>query len=312
MIMAGAGGALSLNGTGWSNAGTLAAVNSGTLNLAGISSSTGTFTVGAGSTLNFSSGTHTLTADSSVSGDGNVLFSGGTTFVDGTLAAAGGISIQQGATLSGTGTLTGNVLNAGQINPGRIGSAGILTIIGNYTQTMTGVLTIEIGGLNPGDQFDQLSISGLAMLNGTLAVGLVNGFRPEAGDSFAILTFGSASGNFSVETGLDLGGGLSLVPNLGGSSLTLVATETSSAGRVPGVAADRRPAAVESEARAPSRDAGSGLMGSLAVDRLFSLAPGSATPRTKATVEVIRSSLFGRQGVNQNLYALLASSEDNI
>jgi hypothetical protein len=225
MIVADAGGALSLNGTGWSNAGTLAAPNGGRLNLAGSSSSAGTFTVGAGSILNFSSGTHTLTADSSLSGDGNVLFSGGTTFVDGTFAAPGGISIQQGATLSGRGTLTGDVLNAGQINPGRIGSAGILTIIGNYTQTATGILTIEIGGLNPGDQFDQLSVSGLATLNGTLAVGLVSGFRPQADDSFEILTFGSASGDFSVRTGLDLGGGLSLVPSLGSDSLTLVATE---------------------------------------------------------------------------------------
>jgi hypothetical protein len=234
MIGAGAGGALNLNGTGWSNAGTLAALNGGTLNLAGSSSSAGTFTVGAGSTLNFSSGTHTLTADSSVSGDGNVLFSGGTTFVDGTLAATGGISIQQSGTLSGTGTLTGVVLNAGQINPGRIGSAGILTIIGNYTQTTTGVLTIEIGGLNPGDQFDQLSVSGLATLNGTLNVSLISGFRPSDGDSFPILTFGSESGDFSVRTGLDLGGGLTLVPNLGGTSLTLVANQAATASRASG------------------------------------------------------------------------------
>jgi hypothetical protein len=230
MIVAGAGGALSLNGTGWSNAGTLAAVNGGTMNLAGISMSTGTFTVGAGSTLNFSIGTHILTAESSVSGDGNVLFSGGTTFVDGTLAAGGGISVQQG-TLSGTGTLTGDVLNAGQINPGRIGGPGILTIAGNYAQTSTGILTIEIGGLTPGDDFDRLSVSGQATLNGTLNVGLIRGFRPSDGDSFPILTFGSESGDFSVRNGLDLGGGLTLVPNLGGTSLTLVANQASAAGR---------------------------------------------------------------------------------
>jgi hypothetical protein len=86
-------------------------------------------------------GERPLSTASSVSGDGRVLFSGGTTFVDGTVTAPGGIMIVQGATVSGFGTLNGSVVNAGQINPGRIGSAGVLTIMGDYTQTMTGILT---------------------------------------------------------------------------------------------------------------------------------------------------------------------------
>jgi hypothetical protein len=50
-------------------------------------------------------------------------------------------------------------LNGGEIDPGGTGP-GRLTITGNYTQTATGVLNIDLGGLTAGSQFDQLVVTG--------------------------------------------------------------------------------------------------------------------------------------------------------
>ena len=57
-------------------------------------------------------------------------------------------------------------LNNGAVSPGS--SPGILTINGNYTQTATGVLNIELAGPTPGTQYDQLIVSGTATLAGSL------------------------------------------------------------------------------------------------------------------------------------------------
>jgi hypothetical protein len=312
MIMADSnGGTLTISGTLWRNTGIMGAAG-GTLSLAGTSSSIGSFTLTGGSTLNFSSGTLTLGAASSVSGDGNVLFSGGTTFIDGTVAGTGGIMILSGATVSGFGTLMGNVSNAGQINPGRIDSAGVLTIIGNYTQTTTGILTIDIGGLTAGSDFDQLSISGQATLDGTVSVSLINGFRPNADDGFSMLTFASRSGDFMSRSGFDLGGGLMLVESFSATSLTLVANQTSSPRSALGAAPDRQPAGVASEARTLAENKGSHLMGSLALDEFFIMESGNVVPRRTDLVDVIPFSLFGRQTVDQELDAVLACSANNI
>jgi hypothetical protein len=310
MIMAdSSGGTLAISGTLWSNTGTMSAVG-GRLSLAGTSSNIGSFALGAGSTLNFTSGTLTLGAASSVSGDGNVLFSGGTTFIDGTVAATGGIMILSGATVSGFGTLMGNVSNAGQINPGRIGRAGVLTIIGNYTQVMTGILTFEIGGLTAGSDFDQLSVSGQATLDGTVIVSLINGFRPNPGDGFSILTFVSHSGDFVSRNGFDLGGGLMLAESFSDTSLTLVANQTSSPGSGLGVAADRQPAGVAS--KAPAQNKGSRLIGSLALDEFFMIESGSVMRRRTDAIDAIPFSLFGRHAVDQELHAVLDSSANNV
>src|SRR5262249_46317749 len=153
-----------------------------------------------GSTLSVT-GTYTQTA-------------GATVLQDGTLAAAGTVQLQ-GGLLAGSGTLAASVVNAAMVQPGGNGAAGILTIAGDYTQT--GVLEIELGGTTPGDGYDQLNITGKATFaGGTLSVSLINGFIPDPSgpDTFQILTFGAhdATDDFAVYTGLDLGGGLMMVP----------------------------------------------------------------------------------------------------
>jgi uncharacterized protein with beta-barrel porin domain len=127
----------------------------------------------------------------------------GKLFVDGSLASA--VTVSSFGTLGGNGTV-GAVVNdnGGTVAPGR--SVGRLTINGSYTQTSTGTLAIEIGGYTPGTGYDQVSVSGQAVVGGTLKLSLVNGFRPNVGDTFVIVTSSSAGGNFATITGTGFNG----------------------------------------------------------------------------------------------------------
>ncbi len=100
-----------------------------------------------------------------------------------------------GGLLGGKGTVTGNVTNSSVVSPGT--SAGLLNIIGKYFQTATGALNIELGGLTPGTEYDRLSVSDAASLNGSLNVTLIGGFKPKQFDSFSMAEFKSRTGNFT-------------------------------------------------------------------------------------------------------------------
>jgi hypothetical protein len=128
---------------------------------------------------------------------------GTTTLTGGTLSAGGQVTIMNGSSLSGSGTVNANVSNAGQVNPGGSGAAGSITINGDYTQTSGGVLNIELGGSGAG-QFDQLLISGQAILGGTLNVSALNGYVPPKNTVFEILTFAKKKGDFQTYAGLSV------------------------------------------------------------------------------------------------------------
>jgi len=60
------------------------------------------------------------------------------------------------------------------------------------------VSEIEFLGEPTNGYFDQLSVVGSATLDGTLAVGTLNGFVPAPTDSFRVLTFASKTGDFAT------------------------------------------------------------------------------------------------------------------
>jgi hypothetical protein len=105
-----------------------------------------------------------------------------------------------------------------------IASTSTLQVNGNFTQGATGSLQIDVGGTSTGS-FGQLNVSGFgvqATLGGNLTVNLVNGFTPNPGNSFQILTFpsrGTPPTDFASE---NLPDGLS--PVYGTNNLTLVAS----------------------------------------------------------------------------------------
>ncbi len=214
------GGVLSLYGTNWKNAGTLEAGNGSTLDLAttpsNLASGTltgGTWELGADSTLAFAGGNITTNAATVILDGPNTHFPALAPLA--TNSASGLLELFNGASL----TTAGGLDNAGTITI----DPSALYISGNYTQQSTGTLDIGIGGYIPGNATGLLNVIGTATLAGALNVSLTGGFVPTPGESFTVLTFGSRSGDFTTETGLNIGGGQNLVPYYSPGSLDLFA-----------------------------------------------------------------------------------------
>jgi hypothetical protein len=162
-----------------------------------------------------------------------MAFSQGYTQTAGTTTVASGTTMEldsagaliAGGTLSGTGLVDGPVTNAATVHPGA--SPGILnfsyynTAFNAYSQTSTGALAIDIGGLTPGAQYSQLAASDPVALNGSLNLTLINGFQPALGDAFSVATFPSGTGTFATVTGNHLASGLVLVPVYGTTNVAL-------------------------------------------------------------------------------------------
>src|SRR5205823_1268547 len=87
--------------------------------------------------------------------------------------------------------------------------------------------SVDIGGLSPGSQYDRLAVGGAATLAGTLNVSMANGYTPNSGNTFQVITYASRSGAFSTVNGLELGNGLTLYPDYNPTNLTLRVAGTS-------------------------------------------------------------------------------------
>jgi hypothetical protein len=145
------------------------------------------FTVGASNDYIQYSGTTTLGASSSV------------------LAVADGHSVVLNAgTIQGFGTIQGNLSNSGGVVlPGEMGTAGVLTVTGNYSEDSgpsVSHLFIQIGGPDALHGLAQLDVGGTATLSGLLDLSLVGGFTPYNGELFEILTSNGLSGTFLDST----------------------------------------------------------------------------------------------------------------
>ena len=131
-------------------------------------------------------------------GNEEVPSSPGLTCVNGTLIASVDSVAILGGRLCGSGTVQNSVHSSGRVNPGA--SAGELTITGNYTQTEEGTCWIELAGFNAGE-YDHLLVGGDATLAGRLVVTSIEGYEPNVGDRFTIMSCATRSGEFTLETG---------------------------------------------------------------------------------------------------------------
>jgi hypothetical protein len=95
----------------------------------------------------------------------------------------------------------------GGFSPGD--SPAAVSVSGDLAFGPQATLVMELGGLTPGSQYDQLNISGDLAADGALAVKLLSGFMPQAGEEFDILNFGSLDGAFDSNSLPALGPGLS-------------------------------------------------------------------------------------------------------
>ena len=192
------GRTITLNGLGLDNEATLT-VSGGTFNL-----STGAIAA------NINRGTLNLAGTTMIHGDlnnntgGIALTAGGatTTFFDNVINNGSIITSAAARTVfrsgySGAGALLGAGVAefAGDIRPGS--SPAMMQIGGDALFDSTARSNIEIGGMTPGTQFDQIRVQGQLTLGGTLNVSLINGFVPATGNSFDILDWGTLTGTFS-------------------------------------------------------------------------------------------------------------------
>ncbi len=115
----------------------------------------------------------------------------------------GGTLAGSGSIMTGSGPIDGQVENRnGLVAPGVGVGAGTLSITGRFANGHDGALNIELGGLTAGTQYDRLLIDGVATLDGTLNVLLVNlgggMFAPALGSVFSIIEADSVGGTFSA------------------------------------------------------------------------------------------------------------------
>lgn len=129
--------------------------------------------------------------------------------LSGEIALGGGGATIGGHDLETQGNVTGNGqvftemspaplrwTNAGRVLPGF--SPGVIQVNGDYEQTDTAELLIELGGISSETEYDVLSVAGTAELDGSLIVDLIDTgsglFVPTLGDEFDIVT---AAGGFN-------------------------------------------------------------------------------------------------------------------
>jgi autotransporter-associated beta strand protein len=198
-----------------------AAINAGTFTMSGGASGGGGLTKSGGGTLVLG-GANTYTGFTTVNGGtlsvGTTLASPGADIAvqsGGRFEASGNVQrslVNQGVVggptaagqqlrltgrVSGAGAYTGNLAFAGAFSPG---SSAASISLANATLESGATLTMEIGGLVEGTQFDHLNAAGSLSIGGSLVISLLNGFTPQAGDAFDLFDAPNLNGTFNTIT----------------------------------------------------------------------------------------------------------------
>jgi len=153
-----------------------------------------------------------------------VASAGRMTMEGGHLEVGGTLTVGPRGTLLGIGTVNAanRVRNGGVVSPGL--SPGKLTITGDYEQTAAGQLDLEIGGLTPEVQHDQLAVSGNVTMAGVLNLIFRDRFAPRMGDQFTLLPVGGTFTDAGLDVNIvNLAPGFEYDLMLTGGAMTLVA-----------------------------------------------------------------------------------------
>ncbi len=218
------GGTLAI-GNGSLTAGSMVVAAGGTLRLEASSAqlTVGDLDILAGGTLDWiagtilvQGGTFTIPVALTVgcSGSATLQLAGGAT-VD-----APSVSICAAGALRGDGTIAAPLASAGLVAPGA--SAGALAVTGDYSQTASGTLAIELAGSANPSQHDALSVTGTATLAGALTVTTVAPYQPALAE-YIFLPAGAFTGTFRSMTLPPLSGGFTLHFDAGPAALRLIA-----------------------------------------------------------------------------------------
>lgn len=193
----------------------------------------------------FSGGTTDIRGDTTLTAGSRVVTSGvgsTTTFFDDVIhngleifTGAGASTVFYGSQ-SGAGSFTGTgtVYFIGDLRPGN--SPASVLYEGDLVFGGGATLTLELGGLLAGSQYDRLNVAGELIEDGVLEVALYNGFTPHFGDTFDLFDAGEIAGSFDAitlpalsgdlawdATNLQSTGQLRVVPEPGVGTLLLAA-----------------------------------------------------------------------------------------
>ena len=145
----------------------------------------------------------------------------GVVITGGTLTAPAGLVIQPGNTFAGHGNVSADLTNHGRLE---IGSpVGTLNLGGVYTQTSDAELAVQV---DSDTEFDHLFVLDTAALDGTLAVDVQEGYTPDLGREFTVLTIDGGRGStiFDAVTGHLINTSLALAPKFAATGVTLRAS----------------------------------------------------------------------------------------
>ncbi len=185
-------GALTSGGTIEADSGTLYLDANSIAQVSGGALAGGTWNAVNGATLQFPNGT-AITSNA-----GSVALSGAgakITGITGLASNSGALSVSGGAGF----TAAGNFVNSGTLT---VGAGSVFTVSGNFTQASDGTLNDQISGTPASGLFGQVAVTKAATLAGDFDLSLANGFRPSAGQQFAVMTFASTTGSFAGFTGM--------------------------------------------------------------------------------------------------------------
>jgi fibronectin-binding autotransporter adhesin len=172
-------------------------------------------------------GTGVLTLSGTSTYGGPTLINAGTLAVNGSIASA--VTVATGAGLTGIGTVgTTSVASGGTIAPGN--GTGTLHIAGNLTLAAGSTTAMQISTTAA----SQISVSGTAALNGTLAISQGAGaYTP--GTDYKLVTASSVNGVFASVTGLSVNGlDANIVYSATAVDLTLTTPSSSTGGGTSG------------------------------------------------------------------------------
>ena len=184
---------------------------------------------------NWDTGTN-WTVGSEPDANTNALIDGAVTVTIGTNAFANSLELANGAHLiingnltildindiiipanciiSGSGTINGDIqVNGGDFSAGN--SPGQIILNGDF-EHLTGTFNVEIDGITPGTQYDQLVASGAVSIDNNAQLNIVfgGGFQPTGSETFDIITANSITGTYN-ESNISFSGG-----NVSGVSLS--------------------------------------------------------------------------------------------
>jgi hypothetical protein len=175
----------------------------------------GTFAAVNGATLNLPS---FPAGDSVTANQGTLIVNGvgsNITGISNLNRNSGDMTIENGADY----TTAGDFINDGDLD---IGQGSTFDVMGGYTQTSGGTLTVQVGGTATGD-YGTLNSTDVATLGGTLDTVILNTYTPSNGDNFNIITYPGEGGAFSATT-TQGGGSFSFTPSLGNTGVSIAAS----------------------------------------------------------------------------------------